>query len=65
MQEIFQEGILVLGTHNISLAHTNQVITKIADLYIKVFKEIKAAIDAENLIQQLKVEPITPFFRVR
>ena len=65
MQEIFQEGILVLGTHNISLAHTNQIIKKIADSYYKVFKKIKAAIDAENLMQQLRVEPVTPLFRVR
>lgn len=65
MQEIFQEGILVLGTHNMSLAHTNQVIKKIADSYFKVFKKIKAAIEAENLMQKLRVEPVTPLFRVR
>ena len=65
MQEIFQEGILVLGTHNISLAHTDKIIKKIANSYFKVFNKIKAAIDAESLTQQLRVNPITPLFRVR
>ena len=65
MQEIFQEGVLVLGTHNISLAHTDKIVKKIADSYFKVFKKIKTAIDTESLRQQLRVSPITPLFRVR
>ena len=65
MQEIFQEGILVLGTHNISLSHTDKIVQEIADSYFKVFNKINTAISTESLMQQLRVKPVTPLFRVR
>lgn len=65
MQEIFQQGVLVLGTHNISLSHSKRIIAKIADSYSIVFKKIKQVLDDDNLRDKLRVSPLVPLFKVR
>lgn len=65
MQEIFQEGVLVLGTHNITQAHSNRIIDIIADAYLRVFQKIKNVLESENLREELKVQPLVPLFKVR
>jgi len=65
MQEIFQEGVLVLNSHNISLAHSKKIINKIADSYYRVFQKIKKVIDDSKLREELKVAPLLPLFKVR
>jgi len=65
MQEIFQEGVLVLNSHNISLAHSKKIINKIADSYYRVFQKIKKVIDGSKLREELKVAPLLPLFKVR
>ena len=65
MQEIFQEGILVLGTHNITQAHSKRIINKIADSYYRVFQKIRYVLESEKLREELKVQPLVPLFKVR
>ena len=65
MQEIFQEGVLVLSTHNISQAHSEKIINKIHDSYYRVFKKLKNAIDTGSLRKELRASPIVPLFNVR
>ena len=65
MQEIFQEGILVLGTHNITQAHSKRIINKIADSYNRVFQKIRYVLESEKLGEELKVQPLVPLFKVR
>ena len=65
MQEIFQEGVLVLNSHNISLAHNQKTMNKIAESYFQVFKKLKLAVESGKLKEQLKVAPLIPLFRVR
>jgi glutamate-1-semialdehyde 2,1-aminomutase len=65
MQEIFQHGVLVLGTHNISLSHSKRIIAKIADSYSIVFKKIKQVLEDDNLRDKLRVPPLVPLFKVR
>jgi glutamate-1-semialdehyde 2,1-aminomutase len=65
MQEIFQEGVLVLNSHNISQAHDKKIIVKIIDAYSKVFGRIEKAISQGNLREELHVSPLVPLFRVR
>lgn len=65
MQEIFQEGILVLNTHNITLAHSQRTISKVADSYNRVFAKIVNAIESNKLREVLKVPAIIPLFKVR
>ena len=65
MQEIFQEGILVLNSHNISRAHDKKIIMKIIESYSKVFGRIQTAISNGSLKQHLRVSPLEPLFKVR
>jgi glutamate-1-semialdehyde 2,1-aminomutase len=65
MQEVFQEGILVLGTHNITQAHNNKTINKIFDSYFRVFQKIKSALESNKLKEELRVPPLVPLFKVR
>jgi glutamate-1-semialdehyde 2,1-aminomutase len=65
MQEIFQEGVLVLNSHNISLAHNQKIINKIAESYFRVFKKLKFVVDSGRLKEELKVAPLIPLFKVR
>lgn len=65
MQEIFQEGVLVLNSHNISQAHDRKIIVKIIDAYSKVFGKIEKAISQGSLREGLHVSPLEPLFKVR
>jgi glutamate-1-semialdehyde 2,1-aminomutase len=65
MQEIFQEGVLVLNSHNISQAHDKKIIVKIIDAYSKVFGRIEKAISQGTLREELHVLPLEPLFKVR
>ena len=44
MQEIFQEGVLVLNSNNMSQAHTPKIINKIAESFFQAFKKLKYSI---------------------
>ena len=65
MQEVFKRGLLVLSTHNITLAHQPRVISKITDIYSEVFGTLKHAIDNRTLQEELDVEPLAPLFKIR
>jgi glutamate-1-semialdehyde 2,1-aminomutase len=65
MQEVFKRGILVLSTHNITLAHTPKIITKIVEAYRDVFIDLARVIKSQSLRQELQVEPLKPLFKIR
>jgi glutamate-1-semialdehyde 2,1-aminomutase len=65
MQLIFERGLLLLGTHNVTLAHKQKVVKKISEIYGEVFEIMKDKIEKGTLRSELKVEPLKPLFRVR
>jgi len=65
MQEMFQEGILVLNSHNVSLAHSRKVVTRISDAYDRVFKKVRIALETGTLKQKLRANPLKPLFFIR
>jgi glutamate-1-semialdehyde 2,1-aminomutase len=65
MQLIFERGLLVLGTHNVTLAHKQKVMKKISEIYFEVFEFMKDKISRGTLREELKVEPLKPLFKVR
>jgi len=65
LQEMFKRGILILGTHNMSYAHTDQDIDSLLDVYDAVFPTIKSAVENCQLENMLQVEPLQPLFTVR
>jgi glutamate-1-semialdehyde 2,1-aminomutase len=64
-QEIFKEGLLMTGTHNISLAHSPKISNEIIDIYQKVFGKLKNALESDSLRIKLKTKPLKPLFTVR
>jgi glutamate-1-semialdehyde aminotransferase len=65
MQEMFQNGILVLGTHNINLRHTDRYLEKVVRAYEDTLQKIQAAIESNSFDARLRVAPLKPLFRVR
>jgi glutamate-1-semialdehyde 2,1-aminomutase len=65
MQLIFERGLLLLGTHNVTLAHKHKVVKTISEIYSDVFNVMRVKIENGTLRNELKVEPLKPLFRVR
>lgn len=65
MQLVFERGLLVLGTHNTTLAHTPRIQSRVLDIYSEVFREVKASVSEGTLRDKLKVSPLEPLFKVR
>ncbi len=65
MQEMFQNGILILSTHNVNLAHTEKNLRKIAESYYAVLNSMSEGIQQDSLKSKLRVTPLTPLFKVR
>jgi glutamate-1-semialdehyde 2,1-aminomutase len=65
MQEMFTHGVLVLNTHNITLAHTKSVLKKVVKAYEQVLRSISLGLKNQDLRELLTVQPVTPLFKVR
>jgi glutamate-1-semialdehyde 2,1-aminomutase len=65
MQEMFRRGLLILGTHNVSLAHNTKTRKKILETYSEVLSLIRSNLVNETLRMNLRVKPLQPLFRVR
>jgi glutamate-1-semialdehyde 2,1-aminomutase len=64
-QLVFERGLLVLGTHNVTLAHTRKIQERIGEIYSDSFSRIHKAIEDDSLKSQLRVTPLEPVFKVR
>lgn len=65
MQEMLKRGILTLGSHEITYAHTNQDIDKLLKAYSEVIPILKDGIRNNKVIELLDCEPLVPLFKVR
>ena len=65
MQEMFFEGVLILGSHNITLAHDEHAIKTVASAYKKALTRVQQVESAQNYSENLLVEPLKPLFKVR
>jgi glutamate-1-semialdehyde 2,1-aminomutase len=65
LQEIFARGVLTLGTHNMSYAHTDADIDRLTAVYREVLPIVADAVRNKALKQYLKCEPLQPLFKVR
>lgn len=65
LQEIFARGILAIGTHNMSYAHTDADIVQLLKAYGEVFGIIGEVIKERNLDKRLRAEPLVPLFKIR
>jgi glutamate-1-semialdehyde 2,1-aminomutase len=66
LQELFARGILSIGTHNLSYAHTDEDIERLLAVYNEVFTVIGNALtDNAPLDRYLHCDPLIPLFKVR
>lgn len=65
MQEILQRGVLSVGTHNVSYAHTEADVALLLDVYGDVLPMIGRVLDNGTLRQALRCKPLAPLFKVR
>lgn len=64
LQEMFARGILTLGTHNVSYAHSEADVQRLLDVYDEVLTVLHRASD-EGVSGLLKCDPLVPLFQVR
>lgn len=65
LQEMFARGILTLGTHNMSYAHSGEDISKLLAVYDEVFPLVRDAVSERKLEGALKCASLEPLFKVR
>jgi glutamate-1-semialdehyde 2,1-aminomutase len=65
LQEMLQRGVLTLGTHNMSFAHSDEDVDQLFRVYSEVLPILAAAVQAGTVEDQLECEPLKPLFRVR
>lgn len=65
LQEMLGNGVLTLGSHNISYAHRDDDLQRLGRGYEAAFARVREAIDGRPLRELLRCEPLQPLFRVR
>ncbi|MEO8436820.1 MAG: aminotransferase class III-fold pyridoxal phosphate-dependent enzyme [Chloroflexota bacterium] len=65
LQEMFARGILVIGTHNMSYAHSDDDVTALLAAYDEVLPLLRTAVERGDLLDRLRCEPLQPLFTVR
>jgi glutamate-1-semialdehyde 2,1-aminomutase len=65
MQEMFKRGVLILNTHNISLAFSKKDLKVVLKAYSETLHALSEAINLQNLRERLEVKPLIPLFKVR
>lgn len=65
LQSLFERGILSLGTHNLSYAHSDADIDRLLAVYDEIFPLLKAGALEGKMSQLLRCPPLEPLFKVR
>jgi glutamate-1-semialdehyde 2,1-aminomutase len=65
LQEMFARGILTLGTHNMSYAHSDVDVARLLTAYDEILPLLREAVDRGDLRDRLDCEPLVPLFSVR
>ncbi|MDE2440340.1 MAG: aminotransferase class III-fold pyridoxal phosphate-dependent enzyme [Betaproteobacteria bacterium] len=65
LQSLFERGILSLGTHNLSYAHTEADIDRLLAVYDEVFPLLRAGALEGRMVELLRCPPLEPLFKVR
>lgn len=65
LQEMFSQGILILGTHNICYAHGPEDSEKLAGAYRHTLGIIAEVVEGRPIREVLRCQPLEPLFKVR
>ena len=65
LHELYKEGVLSLGTHNICYAHTDKDVEHVVNSYGKVIEKLSHYTSKQELLEAMDYPEITPVFQVR
>lgn len=65
LQEVLARGILTVGTHNMSFAHSDDDIERLLAVYDEVFPLLATAIADRRVTEALRCAALQPLFKVR
>jgi glutamate-1-semialdehyde 2,1-aminomutase len=65
LQEIYARGVLFIGSHNMSYAHSDADIAHLLKTYDQAFGVLAEAATAASLEGLLRCKPLEPLFKVR
>lgn len=65
LQEIFAQGILAIGSHNMNYAHSDGDIARLLTVYDEVFAILNEVMEKKNMGERLKTDPLIPLFKIR
>ncbi len=65
LQEMFARGVLTLGTHNMSYAHTDGDLALLTAAYNEVFPILRDCVERGDLEARLRCKTLEPLFKVR
>ena len=65
LQEVLRQGVLVLNTHDVTTAFTDDDIAHVARVYSDALEVIETALVDGNVASRLECETLVPLFRLR
>lgn len=65
LQELLARGMLTLGSHNLSYAHSDADVDALLAAYAELLPALVAAVRGKRLERELRGERLAPLFRVR
>ncbi len=65
LQSLFERGVLSLGTHNLSYAHSEADIDRLLAVYDEIFPLLRAGALEGRMAELLRCPPLEPLFKVR
>lgn len=65
ISEMCQRGVLTLGSHNMSYAHSEADLRQVVQAYREVLPIIADKLARNRLVEELSVPPLVPVFKVR
>jgi glutamate-1-semialdehyde 2,1-aminomutase len=65
LQEMLRRGVLVLNTHEVTTAHTDDDIALVATAFAESLEIVAAGLARDDMLDRLECEPIRPLFKVR
>ena len=65
LQEMYKNGVLIIGSHNINLAHSKKNLPKLLNAYKNAIQIVLEAENRGNYKKYLECDVITPLFQTR
>ena len=65
LQEMFDQNILILNSHNVNYSMTDKDVKQLLKAYKNTLQTISESLAKKDLQKRLKVEPLPPLFKLR